>query len=54
MPHILSFMNESYETIFEVLQTDPEVAPLLGPFQSAAPPVQRRHWSGCPTTSSGR
>jgi hypothetical protein len=35
MPHILSFMNESYETIFEVLQTDPEVAPLLGPFQSA-------------------
>lgn len=35
MPHILSFLNESYQTIFEVLETDPEVAPLLGPFQSA-------------------
>lgn len=35
MPHILSFLNESYQTIFEVLQTDNEVAPLLGPFQSA-------------------
>ncbi len=35
MPHILSFLNESYQTIFEVLATDPEVAPLLGPFQSA-------------------
>ncbi len=35
MPHILSFLNESYQTIFEVLQTDNEVAPLLGPFKSA-------------------
>lgn len=35
MPHILSFLNESYTTIFEVLQTDNEVAPLLGPFQTA-------------------
>lgn len=35
MPHILSFLNESYQTIFEVLQTDNEVAPLLGPFQTA-------------------
>ena len=35
MPHILSFLNESYDTIFEVLKTDPEVAPLLGPFQTA-------------------
>jgi hypothetical protein len=35
MPHILSFLNESYQTIFDVLKTDPEVAPLLGPFQSA-------------------
>ncbi len=35
MPHILSFLNESYQTIFEVLETDNEVAPLLGPFQSA-------------------
>ena len=26
MPHILSFLNESYQTIFEVLQTDNEVA----------------------------
>ena len=32
MPHILSFLNESYQTIFEVLETDNEVAPLLGPF----------------------
>ncbi len=35
MPHILSFLNESYQTIFEVLKTDNEVAPLLGPFQTA-------------------
>lgn len=35
MPHILSFLNESYKTIFEVLETDNEVAPLLGPFQTA-------------------
>lgn len=35
MPHILSFLNESYQTIFEVLETDNEVTPLLGPFQTA-------------------
>lgn len=35
MPHILSFLNESYQTIFEVLETDNEVATLLGPFQTA-------------------
>ena len=35
MPHILSFLNESYQTIFEVLETDNEVGPLLGPFQTA-------------------
>ena len=35
MPHILSFLNESYQPIFEVLETDNEVAPLLGPFQTA-------------------
>ena len=35
MPHILSFLNESYETICEVLMTDTEVAPLLGPFRTA-------------------
>ncbi len=35
MPHILSFLNESYQTIFEMLETDNEVAPLLGPFQTA-------------------
>lgn len=35
MPHILSFLNLDYQTIFEVLQTDDEVAPLLGPFQTA-------------------
>ena len=35
MPHILSLLTESYQTIFEVLETDNEVAPLLGPFQTA-------------------
>ena len=35
MPHILSFLNEDYNTIFEVLMTDTEVAPLLGPFRTA-------------------
>ena len=35
MPHILSFLNLDYQTIFEILETDPEVAPLLGPFQTA-------------------
>ena len=35
MPHILSFLNKDYNTIFEVLKTDSEVAPLLGPFKSA-------------------
>ena len=35
MPHILSFLNQDYKVIFEVLETDPEVAPLLGPFQTA-------------------
>lgn len=35
MPHVLSFLNHSYEEIFEVLVTDPEVYPLLGPFKTA-------------------
>lgn len=35
MPHVLSFLNHSYEEIFEVLKTDPEVYPLLGPFMTA-------------------
>ena len=35
MPHILSFLNKDYSTIFEVLMTDNEVAPLLGPFKTA-------------------
>jgi hypothetical protein len=35
MPHIQSFLNLSYDDIFDVLKTDPEVEPLLGPFQSA-------------------
>ena len=35
MPHILSFLNLDYKTIFEVLMTDTEVAPLLGPFRTA-------------------
>jgi len=28
-------LNQDYQTIFDVLQTDPEVLPLLGPFQTA-------------------
>ena len=35
MPHVLSFLNHSYEEIFELLKTDPEVYPLLGPFITA-------------------
>ena len=35
MPHVLSFLNEDYQTIFDVLTTDNEVLPLLGPFQTA-------------------
>ena len=35
MPHVLSFLNHSYDEIFEVLVTDPEVYPLLGPFKTA-------------------
>ena len=35
MPHVLSFLNHDYEEIFEVLITDSEIAPLLGPFMTA-------------------
>ncbi len=35
MPHVLSFLNHSYDEIFEILKTDPEVYPLLGPFMTA-------------------
>ena len=35
MPHVLSFLNHDYKDIFEVLKTDPEVYPLLGPFMTA-------------------
>ena len=35
LPHVLSLLNHDYEEIFEVLKTDPEVYPLLGPFQTA-------------------
>ena len=35
MPHILSFLNLGYETIFDVLMTDNEIAPLLAPFKTA-------------------
>lgn len=35
MPHVLSFLNLDYQTIFDILKTDNEVAPLLGPFQTA-------------------
>ena len=35
MPHVLSFLNHDYQEIFEILETDPEVYPLLGPFMTA-------------------
>ncbi len=35
MPHVLSFLNHDYKEIFEILATDPEVYPLLGPFMTA-------------------
>jgi len=35
MPHVLSFLNKDYNTIFQVLETDPECLPLLGPFMTA-------------------
>ena len=35
MPHVLSFLNHSYKEIFEVLETDPEVYPLLASFVTA-------------------
>ena len=35
MPHVLSFLNIDYKTMFEVLQTDPEIFPLIAPFKSA-------------------
>ena len=46
MPHILSFLNEDYQTIFDVLKTDPEVAPLLGPFQTAMKNNAMEHLEG--------
>ena len=35
MPHVLSFLNHDYKEIFEILATDTEVYPLLGPFMTA-------------------
>ena len=35
MPHVLSFLNIDYKTMFEILQTDPEIFPLIAPFKSA-------------------
>ena len=35
MPHVLSFLNRDYSEIFEVLETDPEVYPLMAPFMTA-------------------
>ena len=35
MPHVLSFLNHDYSDMFEILKTDPEVYPLLGPFMTA-------------------
>ncbi|MGY3055513.1 hypothetical protein ACVWYG_003734 [Pedobacter sp. UYEF25] len=35
LPHILGFLNRSYEEIFTTLFTDPELVSLLSPFMSA-------------------
>lgn len=35
MPHILAFLNLDYKVIFQVLETDREVTPLLSPFATA-------------------
>ena len=35
MPHVLSFLNIDYKTMFDILQTDPEIFPLIAPFKSA-------------------
>lgn len=35
LPHVLSFLNRSYEDIFGVLFTEPELQSLLSPFKSA-------------------
>ena len=34
-PHVLSFLNQSYEDIFNTLFSEPELVPLLSPFKSA-------------------
>lgn len=35
LPHVLSFLNMDYETMFCTLETNPECLPLLGPFMTA-------------------
>jgi type IV secretory pathway TraG/TraD family ATPase VirD4 len=34
-PHVMTFLNQSYDTIFKVLFTQPELISLLSPFKSA-------------------
>ncbi|TSJ39705.1 type IV secretory system conjugative DNA transfer family protein [Mucilaginibacter corticis] len=34
-PHVLAFLNHSYEAIFNTLFSEPELVPLLSPFKSA-------------------
>jgi TraM recognition site of TraD and TraG/YWFCY protein len=34
-PHIMAFLNQSYDTIFKVLFSEPELGSLLSPFKSA-------------------
>lgn len=35
LPHVLSFLQEDYQTIFDVLMTDEKVASLIAPFKTA-------------------
>jgi len=35
LPHVLSFLNHSYDDIFDLLFSEPELIPLLSPFRTA-------------------
>ncbi len=35
MPHVLAFLTRSYSEVFTILMQDPEIKPLMAPFQSA-------------------
>ena len=53
MPHVLSFLNIDYKTMFEILQTDPEIFPLIAPFKSALD-LEAGHQGGLLDIPQGR